>query len=93
MIWCKLKFYKKAVGIQFSHDRWDGYTIWQSQGSFKLKNYLITYAIHNPDYYEPTPPILLSVDNDILYIDDTIKVSDIEFIITRHFVISITRLY
>jgi hypothetical protein len=92
MKWVRMKFFKHYVGMQFSDDEWPGYTVWESIGSFKLGNYLITYAIYDPDKYEPTPSVLLEVDNGILYIDGDMAVPDIDFLITPYFVISMTRI-
>jgi hypothetical protein len=64
----------------------------ESVGSFKLGGYLITYAIYDPDKYEPTPSVLLELDNGILYLDGCIAVPEIEFLITSFFVISISKI-
>jgi hypothetical protein len=91
MNWCEIYFHRDGFWVHYPTGLVK--TI-KKIGSFKLKNYLITCAVHDESKYERTPPVILDVDskNKMLYIDDTLVVPDNEIILTDWFVISISKI-
>ncbi|MBX0313049.1 MAG: hypothetical protein JHC31_15010 [Sulfurihydrogenibium sp.] len=88
-MWCVIKFKKDLnIYVEFS----DGtIQIFEKIGSVMLENYLISFCIYEIENFEPAK-VFIDIYNDVLYIDNVLKVIDNEFMITSNFIISITKL-